>query len=106
MSDDFTHLLWSYLLGVSESCDRVLHLVYDKLCTMARRQLNRASRGQTLDTGILVQETYFRLIEETGVSWQDRGHFFAICARTMRRILVDFARKRQALKRGAGEAGV
>lgn len=106
MSDDITQLLRSHHQGDREAFDRLLPLVYDKLCAMARRQLNRGSRGQTLDTGILVQETYFRLVEETGVSWQDRGHFFAICARTMRRILVDFARKRQALKRGAGEAGV
>lgn len=106
MSEDITQLLRSHHQGDRDAFDRLLPLVYDKLCAMARRQLNRASRGQTLDTGILVQETYFRLIEETGVSWQDRGHFFAICARTMRRILVDFARRRQALKRGAGEAGV
>ena len=55
-----------------------------------------------LDTTSLVQEAYLQLVDEAGLDWQDRGHFFAICARAMRRILVDDARKRLAAKRGGG----
>ena len=104
MSDDITQLLRTHHEGDRAAFDRLMPLVYDKLCVIARRQLGRGFRGNTLDTGALVQEAYFQLIEETGVSWQDRGHFFAICARTMRRIMVDFARRRQAAKRGGGIA--
>src|SRR5262249_40552540 len=57
-------------------------------------------RGQTMDTSALIRETYLEMIDERAVAWQDRGHFFAICARAMRRILVDAARRRQSLKRG------
>ncbi|MEO8673803.1 MAG: ECF-type sigma factor [Tahibacter sp.] len=104
MSDDITQLLRTHHQGDREAFDRLMPLVYERLCAIARRQLARGGRGHTLDTGALVQEAYFQLIDETGVPWQDRGHFFAICARTMRRILVDFARRRQALKRGGGMA--
>lgn len=104
VSDDITHLLRTHHEGDRAAFDRLMPLVYDRLCAIARRQLARGYRDATLDTGALVQEAYFQLIDETGVAWQDRGHFFAICARTMRRIMVDFARRRQAAKRGGGVA--
>ena len=102
MSDDITQLLRAHYGGDRDAFDRAIPLVYDRLCAIARRQLARGRRDATLDTGVLVQEAYFQLVDETGVPWQDRGHFFAICARTMRRIMVDFARRRQAAKRGGG----
>lgn len=104
VSDDITQLLQTHHDGDRGAFDRLMPLVYDRLCVIARRQLARGYRGDTLDTGALVQEAYFQLIDETGVAWQDRGHFFAICARTMRRIMVDFVRRRQAAKRGGGVA--
>jgi RNA polymerase sigma factor (TIGR02999 family) len=84
----------------------VVPLVYARLRRIAHGQLARRGRGQTLDTTSLVHEAYMDLVEETGVAWQDRSHFFAICARAMRRILVDYARERTAQKRGGGKPHV
>jgi RNA polymerase sigma-70 factor, ECF subfamily len=99
MSDSITELLHSHHAGDRQAFDRLMPLVYQQLSTVARRQLRRLSGGSTLDTSALVQETYLELIGETGVDWQDRGHFLAICARTMRRILIDAARRRYSSKR-------
>src|SRR6185503_13396119 len=67
---------------------------------IARAQMARNTPGHTLSPTGLVHEAYVQLAAETGVDWQDRSHFYAICARAMRRILVDYARRRQARKRG------
>lgn len=105
MSNEITRLLQRHHLGDRAAFDRMVPLVYERLRVIARGQIARAGRrGQTLDTTALVQEAYLRLIDEDGVDWQDRGHFFAICARAMRRILVDYARRRHAAKRGGGAA--
>ena len=100
MSGDITDLLRTHREGDREAFDRLIPLVYEHLRLIARRQLGRLQRGHTMDTSALVREAYMQLVNETGVAWQDRGHFFAICARTMRRILVDAARRRQSIKRG------
>jgi RNA polymerase sigma factor (TIGR02999 family) len=68
---------------------------------IARGQLARQGRAPTLSTTALVHEAYVQLVDETGVDWQDRTHFYAICARAMRRILVDYARRKHARKRGS-----
>lgn len=81
-------------------------LVYDRMQRIARRQLARSARGQTLDTVALVHETYVQLSDETGVAWQDRSHFYAVCARAMRRIVVDHIRRHAARKRGGGSPAV
>ena len=84
----------------------LLPLVYDELRKVAARKLAQEKSGQTLDATALVHEAYLRLVDgETGSSppWNSRGHFFAAAAEAMRRILVDRARSRLALKRG-GEA--
>lgn len=102
-SDDITRLLQRHHAGDREAFDRMVPLVYGQLKAIAHRQLVRGGqRGPVLDTTSLVQEAYLQLVDEAGVDWQDRGHFFAICARAMRRILVDDARKRLAAKRGGG----
>lgn len=102
-SDDITRLLQRHHAGDREAFDRMVPLVYGQLKAIAHRQLVRGGqRGPVLDTTSLVQEAYLQLVDEDGVDWQDRGHFFAICARAMRRILVDDARKRLAAKRGGG----
>lgn len=100
MSGVITALLKTHREGDRDAFDRLMPLVYPRLQSIARRQLGRLSAGQTMDTSALVRETYLQLVEESGVEWNDRGHFFAICARTMRRILVDAARRRRSIKRG------
>ncbi len=100
---EITRLLRAHHQGDRAAFDRLVPLVYDRMRRIARGQLQRAGRGQTLDTTSLVHETYLQLVAETGVGWQDRSHFFAICARAMRRILVDYARERTAQKRGGGK---
>jgi RNA polymerase sigma factor (TIGR02999 family) len=103
---DITRLLRQHLAGEAEAFDRLVPLVYERLREIARRQLRRQSSAQTLDTTALVHEAYLQLVDETGVSWQDRSHFYAITARAMRRIVVDHVRQRVALKRGGGQAAL
>ncbi|WP_237052911.1 ECF-type sigma factor [Marilutibacter chinensis] len=106
-SNDITRLLQRHHEGDRDAFDRMVPLVYERLRAIARGQLARAGRrGQTLDTTALVQEAYLQLVDANAVDWQDRGHFFAICARAMRRILVDYARRRHAAKRGGGAVAV
>jgi RNA polymerase sigma-70 factor (ECF subfamily) len=100
ISGEITDLLREHREGDRDAFDRLMPLVYADLRVIARRQLRRVQRGQTMDTSALIRETYMQMIDERAVAWQDRGHFFAICARAMRRILVDSARRRQSLKRG------
>ncbi len=102
MSENITALLRNHRAGDRAAFDRLMPLVYDQLCVVARRQLRRMQPRHTLDTSALVREAYLQLVEEAGVEWQDRGHLLAICARTMRRVLVDAARHRQAAKRNGG----
>jgi RNA polymerase sigma factor (TIGR02999 family) len=75
-------------------------LVYDELRVMARRRLRRERDSHTLNTTGLVHETYLRLVEQRDVHRQDRSQFFAIAARVMRRVLIDYARQHRAAKRG------
>src|SRR5262249_9315407 len=80
--------------------DRLIPLVRAELHRRARRYMRRERRGHTLQTTALLHETYLRLIDARQVRFRDRGHFFAIAARLMRRILVDHARERGYQKRG------
>ena len=100
---DVTQLLHEWGQGDQAALDRLMPLVYQELRRIAKRNMARERPGHTLQTTALVNEVYLRLVGERKVSWQDRAHFFAICARTMRRILVDFARSRHYQKRGGGE---
>jgi RNA polymerase sigma factor (TIGR02999 family) len=103
--EGITRLLLLHRAGDRHAFDRIVPLVYAQLRAIAHRQLARGERrGSLLDTTSLVQEAYLDLVGEHGVDWQDRGHFFAISARAMRRILVDDARRRLAAKRGGGVA--
>src|SRR5918912_1327524 len=95
-----TQLLREWSGGDREALDKLLPLVYEELRRQAARHLRRERPGHTLQTTALVHEAYLRLVEQKGVRWQSRAHFFAICAQLMRRILVDHARKRRAAKRG------
>jgi len=77
-------------------------MIYDELRRLAHRYMRRAPGGQTLQTTALVHEAYLRLAGQRDVDWQNRTHFFAVCAQVMRSLLVDRARSRQAIKRGGG----
>src|ERR1044072_5083132 len=102
MSGDVTSWLQDHKAGDRDALDRVIPVLYDQLSAIARRQLSRVPPGDSMDASGLITETYLRLIDEHGGDWKDRGHFLAICARTMRRILVDAARQRYSLKRDGG----
>ncbi len=83
-----------------EAMDRLLPLVYGDLRRIAHRQLGAEPAGHTLCTTALVHEAYLRLSSQTRTQWVEPAQFFAVAARTMRRILVDYARKHWALRRG------
>jgi len=98
---DVTGLLKSWARGDPAAFDRLVPLVHDQLQRLAHQSMRREHAGHTLQTTALVNEAYLRLVDARSVQWQDRAHFFAISATVMRRILVDFARARQAAKRQA-----
>jgi RNA polymerase sigma-70 factor (ECF subfamily) len=95
-----TDLLNAWHKGDESALESLVPLVYDELRQIARRHLRREREGHTLEPTALVHEAYARLIDQAKVPWKDRAHFFAIAARTMRRILVEHARKRRAVRRG------
>ena len=78
-------------------------LVYDELRVLADRSLHHERSGHTLQATALVHEAYLKLVDQRHVRWQDRAHFFAVAAQLMRRILVDYARRHAAAKRGSGQ---
>lgn len=89
--------------GDRAAFDRLMPLLYADLRRIAHGQLGRIRPGQTLDTTALVHEAYLKLADHAG-AYADRGHFFAVSARAMRQILVDYARRRGASKRGGDQA--
>lgn len=95
-----TRLLQDVKAGDSEAFDRLMPLVYDELQDIARRQLRGERSDHTLDTSALTHEVYLKLVDQSQVDWQNRAHFFDLAARAMRQILIDYARKRNAEKRG------
>lgn len=101
-SKEVTQLLLAWSEGDKEALDRLMSVVYAELQRLARHYLRRERPGHTLQTTALVNEAYMRLIDARMVQWQNRAHFFAISARLMRQILVDFARERGYQKRGGG----
>jgi RNA polymerase sigma factor (TIGR02999 family) len=99
-SSDVTRLLVAWQHGHEDALERLIPVVYSELRRLAHAHMAREQAGGTLRTTALIHETYLRLVDGGRVSWQDRAHFFAVCARLMRRILVDRARARHASKRG------
>ena len=97
-----TRLLASVREGNRDAIDRVFDLVYAELHSAARRQLARARPGQTLETTVLVHEAYLKLVDSAQSNWADRGHFFAVAAKAMRQIIIDYARWTTRQKRGGG----
>ena len=99
---DVTRLLLDWSHGDRAALDKLVPLVHEELRRLAHHYMSRERAGHTLQTTALVNEAYLRLVDQRNVQWQNRTHFFAIAAQLMRRILVDYARKRHYLKRGGG----
>lgn len=99
---EITRLLRDASHGDKGAFDRLLPRVYQELHRVAHAKLRFERPGHTLSTTALVHETYLRLIDQSRVEWQGRSHFFAIASEAMRRILIDYAKRRGAAKRGAG----
>ena len=96
-----TQLLQAWSEGEQDALDKIIPVVYDDLHKLAKRYMCDERAGHTLQVTALVNEAYLRLLDAANPSWQNRSHFFAVCGRIMRRILVDWARGRQSLKRGS-----
>src|ERR1044072_1341761 len=99
-SDEVNRLLRDWGRGNQQALERLVPLIYAELRQIAHRCLYRERPSHTLQTTALVHEAYLKLIDQREARWQNRAHFFAIAAQAMRRILVDHARRHQALKRG------
>jgi RNA polymerase sigma factor (TIGR02999 family) len=97
---EITHLLRAWSEGQQGAPERLMPLVYEELRRLARSYMVRERPDHTLQTTALVNEAYLRLVDVSAVSFQDRAHFFGMCALLMRRILVDSARSRATFKRG------
>jgi RNA polymerase sigma-70 factor (ECF subfamily) len=100
--EQITRILQEWQNGNRQALDRLMPLVYDELRTLASRQLAHEWRRNRLQTTAAVSEAYVKLFGQSEVDWQNRGHFFAIAAQAMRRILVDHARRGLREKHGAG----
>jgi RNA polymerase sigma factor (TIGR02999 family) len=97
---DFTVMLQQIERGDSEAATRLLPLVYDELRKLAAQKMSRENPGQTLQATALVHEAWLRLGGNQQPAWQNRAHFFAAAAEAMRRILIDNARRKSALRHG------
>lgn len=100
--DDVTQLLQELGANRADVADRLVPVLYDELRVIARRHMRVERTDHTLQPTALVHEAYIRLVDQRRVDWRNRAHFFAVAARTMRRILVDHARRQRAAKRAAG----
>jgi RNA polymerase sigma factor (TIGR02999 family) len=93
--------------GAHDAMERLMSLVYDELRHIAHRQLRAEPAGHTLSTTGLVHEAYLKLVDQRRAQWADRAQFFCVAAQAMRRILVDYARRHHAARRGGpGRRGV
>lgn len=103
--EPITEALVALRSGVPGAMDRLMPLVYEQLRRIAHRQLRSEPTGHTLSTTGLVHEAYLKLAKQRA-PWQDQAQFFAIAAGAMRRVLVDYARRHGAARRGGGREGV
>ena len=101
-SHEVTQLLKAWTNGDEQALEKLTPLVYGQLHRVAQRCMAGERPGHALQTTALVNEVYLKLVDCGQVNWQDRTHFFAMSARLMRRILIDFARSRDYQKRGGG----
>lgn len=105
-AEGITELLAAWGQGDRAALDHLAVLVDSELRRIARSYLNREQPDALLQTTVIINEVYLRLLGGASVSCRDRSHFYAICAQIMRRVLVDLARSRRTGKRGAGAAHV
>ncbi len=99
---EVTVLLQAWSAGDAEALEKLTPLVYRELHRAARHYMAGERTGHTLQATALIDEVYLRLIDARRMDWQNRAHFFGVCAQLMRRILTDFARSRRYQKRGGG----
>lgn len=98
--DVITQMLREWQAGDRQALDRLIPVVYGELHALASRQLSREWRHTRQQTTAVVSEAYLKLFAQSEVDWQNRGHFFAVAAQVMRRIIVDHARRELCEKRG------
>ena len=99
---EITYLLQAWNRGDDQALEKLTPLVYEGLYRAAKRCISHGQQNQTLQTTALINELYLRVVDLKRVNWQNRAHFFAICARQMRWILTDLYRAKQYQKRGGG----
>jgi len=99
---EITELLAACSGGDRDALDRLLPLVYDDLRAIAHGRLRLERSDHTLNTTDVVHEAYLKLVDQATATWRDRAHFFAVSARVIRNLLIDYARERKAAKRGGG----
>lgn len=103
---DITRLLSSAASGDSDALNRLIPLIYPDLREIAHRRIRGEREGHTLNTTAVVHEAYVRIVEGEHQEWRDRVHFLAVASKVMRHVLIDYARMKQASKRGGGAAPV
>ena len=103
---EVTQLLADWAKGDHSALDKLFPLVHSELRRIAQRQMSQERPGHTLQATALVNEAYLKLAGHEGFDWQNRAHFFAVCAQVMRHILIDHARAHARDKRGGGMAKV
>src|SRR5216684_39862 len=103
---DVTRLLAAWSQGDTKALEELIPLVYDELHRLAEQHLLHERPGHTLQPTAVVHEAYLKLVDQKRVTWKSRGHFFAVAAQAMRRLLVDHARARGREKRGGGATRV
>src|SRR5215471_10513365 len=102
LAHEITEILQAWRRGDEHALDKLTPQLYRELHNAAKRCMRNERDGHTLQTTALINELYLRLGDLQSVDWESRAHFFATCARQMRRILIDMARARQSHKRGEG----
>lgn len=105
-SQNITQLLNSASAGDSFALDNILPIVYNELRKISSKYLREEYKKHTLQTTELVHEAYIKLIGNQNLTWESKAHFFGIAARSMRQILVDYARKKKSDKRGNGKTQI
>ena len=103
---DITQVLQAIGRGDGQAAEELLPLVYDELRKLAAARMAQEQPGQTLQATAIVHEAWLRLVSAGARSWQNRAHFFGAAAEAMRRILIENARRKSALKRGGGQLRV
>ncbi|MDY7093825.1 MAG: sigma-70 family RNA polymerase sigma factor [Acidobacteriota bacterium] len=105
-AQEITQLLQAFGAGEEEALDRLMPLVYEDLRRIARSHLRRGPSGRTLGATGVVHEAYFKLAGQAGTQWENRSHFLAVAARAMRQVIISYARRSSAAKRGGDERPV